>query len=68
MSETSPLEGLAESVLAEQASREANEETLRTVPRWRFRRRRDLEKTLRRRRQWERGLEQALVCSERRAG
>ena len=60
MSETSPLEVLEQSVLAAKANREAREETLKAVPRWRFRRRRDLEQSLRRRREWEQLLRQDL--------
>jgi len=64
MSETSPLEALEHSVLAAQANREAREATLQAVPRWRFRRRRDLERSLRRRREWEENLRQALSSQQ----
>lgn len=60
MLEPSPLDLLEESVVAAEANRKAREQTLRAVPRWRFRRRRDLEKSLRRRQDWEERLRQDL--------
>ena len=60
MLEPSPLDLLEESVVAAEANRKAREQTLQAVPRWRFRRRRDLEKSLRRRQDWEERLRQDL--------
>ena len=63
VTDTSPLEALEWAVLATQAKREELEETLRVLPRWRFVRRRAVERTLRRRRVRERHLHEALTKS-----
>ena len=60
MTDTSPLEALEWAVLATQAKREELEETLRVLPRWRFVRRRAVERTLRRRQVREQNLQDAL--------
>lgn len=57
--EPSPLERLDQAVTEAQANREAREGTLRSVPRWRFRRRKDVERSLRRRQEWEQTLREA---------
>ncbi len=62
MSETSPLEGLEQQVILAQASREAMEQTLQALPRRRFRRRRHLEASIRRRRKWEDELRVGTVA------
>lgn len=49
MQDTSPLEAIERSVLVTRANREELEDTLRTLPRWRFRRRRAVEGSVRRR-------------------
>jgi GH24 family phage-related lysozyme (muramidase) len=47
-------------VLSTRANREELEDTLQNLPRWRFRRRRDVERSLRRRRSREEQLLQEL--------
>jgi hypothetical protein len=54
VNEESPLGVLARAVLAAKAHREAFEEELKRTPRWRFRRRRELERSLAARRAQER--------------
>lgn len=61
MTDTSPLEALEWAVLATRAKREEVEETLRELPRWRFLRRRAVERTLRRRQVREQHLQEALT-------
>ncbi len=56
MQDTSPLEALERAVLSTRANREELEDTLQKLPRWRFRRRRDVERSLRRRRSREEHL------------
>jgi hypothetical protein len=63
VTDSSPLEALEWAVLATRAKREEVEETLRELPRWRFLRRRAVERTLRRRQVRERRLEEALTQS-----
>lgn len=64
MSETSPLQVLEQAVMAAQANREAREAKLRAMPRWRFRRRRQMEESLRRRRDSEESMREVLVSAE----
>ena len=61
--ETSPLEALEWAVLATRANREELEETLQCLPRWRFLRRRAVERSLRRRQMREQHLEEVLTQS-----
>jgi hypothetical protein len=58
MAEPSPLEVLA---MSAQVTREAKEEKLQALPRWRFRRRRYLESSLRHRQGWEQSLNEQLA-------
>jgi GH24 family phage-related lysozyme (muramidase) len=60
MQETSPLDALERAVLSTRANREELEDTLQSLPRWRFRRRRDVERSLNRRRSREEQLLQEL--------
>ena len=60
VTDTSPLEALERAVLATRANREQLEETLSALPRWRFRRRRKLERSVRRRQVREQDLQEAL--------
>ena len=60
MQETSPLEALERAVLAIRDNREELEENLQRVPRWRFRRRRAVERSVRRRRDREQRLLEEL--------
>ena len=60
MTDTSPLEALERVVLVTRANREELEETLSALPRWRFRRRRKLERSVRRRQVREQDLQEAL--------
>jgi len=48
-------------VLSAHARSEAKEEELRATPRWRGRRRRQLERSLRRRQAWEENLREGLA-------
>ena len=50
-------------VLSAHARSEAKEEELRATPRWRFRRRRQLERSLQRRQAWEQTVRDGLVSS-----
>ena len=50
-------------VLSAHARSEAKEEELRATPRWRFRRRRHLERSLQRRQAWEQTVRDGLVSS-----
>ena len=50
-------------VLSAHARSEAKEEELRATPRWRFRRRRQLQRSLRRRQAWEQNVRDGLVAS-----
>ena len=50
-------------VLSAHALSEAKEEELKATPRWRFRRRRHLERSLQRRQAWEETLREGLVSS-----
>jgi hypothetical protein len=61
VTDTSPLEALERAVLATRANREELEETLRALPRWRFRRRRQVERSLQRRPVREQDLQEALI-------
>jgi hypothetical protein len=54
VNDESPLDALARAVVAAKAHREAFEEELKRTPRWRFRRRRHLERWLSARRAQER--------------
>jgi hypothetical protein len=49
MHQTPPLEALEREVLATRANREELEDTLRSLPRWRFRRRRAVQQSVGRR-------------------
>ena len=60
VTDTSPLEALERAVLATRANREELEETLSALPRWRFRRRRKVERSVRRRQVREQDLQEAL--------
>lgn len=60
MSESSPRDRLEHSLTEVQATREAREEALRTLPRWRFRRRKHIERSVRRREEWEETLREAV--------
>jgi hypothetical protein len=57
----SPLKALEAAMLSTRANRAELEETLRTLPRWRFRRRRALERSVRRRHIREQALEEVLA-------
>jgi hypothetical protein len=61
VTDTSPLEALERVVLATRANREELEETLSALPRWRFRRRRKVERSVRRRQVREQELQEALT-------
>src|SRR4051794_28539413 len=61
--DTSPLDALEWAVLSSRANREELEETLRALPRWRFRRRRAVERSVRRRQMREQALQEALAES-----
>jgi len=50
-------------VLSAHARSEAKEEELKATPRWRFRRRRQLERSLQRRQAWEQNVRDGLVSS-----
>ena len=50
-------------VLSAHARSEEKEEELRATPRWRFRRRRQLERSLERRQAWEETVREGLVSS-----
>ena len=63
MSETSRVEALADEVLSAHAERERREEALQATPRWRFRRRRYLARSVRRRQEWEQAVRDGLVSS-----
>jgi hypothetical protein len=62
-SDTSPLEALEWAVLSTRANRAELEETLRALPRWRFRRRRAVERSVRRRQMREQALQEVLAES-----
>ncbi len=55
-------------VLSAHARSEAKEEELRATPRWRFRRRRHLERSLQRRQAWEQTVRDGLVSSAKKSG
>jgi len=57
--ESSPLERLDQTLTEAQANRETREGTLRSVPRWRFRRRKEVERSLRRREEWQQTVREA---------
>jgi len=59
-SQISPLDELERQVLTARVNREAGERTLERVPRWRFRRRQYLARSLHRRRAWEDELRHPL--------
>jgi GH24 family phage-related lysozyme (muramidase) len=61
MQDTSPLGALEQAVLLARANREEAEDTLQTLPRWRFRRRRDVARRVRRRRSREESLVAGLT-------
>jgi hypothetical protein len=50
LQDSSPLDALERAVLTTRANREELEDTLQTLPRWRFRRRRAVERSVRSRR------------------
>ena len=50
-------------VLSAHGRSKDREEALRATPRWRFRRRRHLKRSLRRRQQWEQAVREGLVSS-----
>jgi hypothetical protein len=61
--DTSPLEALEWAVLSTRANRAELEETLKALPRWRFRRRRAVERSVRRRQMREQALQEVLAES-----
>ncbi len=64
--EPNPLDELEQAVQAAKANRETREKELEGVPQWRFRRRRQIERAVRRRQVWEERLEEHV--RERSAG
>ena len=64
--EPNPLDELERAIQAAKANRETREKELEGVPQWRFRRRRQIERAVRRRQVWEEQLEEQV--RERSAG
>jgi hypothetical protein len=58
MPEPDPLEVLA---MSAQVTRAGREEKLEALPRWRFRRRRHLQDSVRHRKEWEESLQEQLA-------
>ncbi len=58
--EPNPLDELERATRAAKANRESREKELEALPQWRFRRRRQIERAVRRRQVWEEQLEEQV--------